>query len=255
LKSVKPYSALAKIYDMVMEHVDYPAWADFVWYLIDSHLAKNRSGASEELNILELGAGTGLLTKELLVQGFGHVTVTDGSSEMLERAGERLSSFEKRIELCELDFEGEWEGLEKTYDVILLMYDGFNYARSDEAIDRILSGMAQHLAPDGIALFDQSTPANSINNAAFFEDEGALGKTKYIRKSSFDIEVGLHTTEFEITTPDGDFLERHVQRAWTRKQVNEAVGRSGLVVAAAYDGFSLDPADDDAERIHWVLKH
>jgi len=252
VKTVRPYTALAKIYDVVMEHVDYEAWADYVWHLIDENLPDYTEGDGP--SILELGAGTALLTEELLDQGVGNVLATDSSAEMLELAQNRLNRFEGRFQVQKLDFEGDWGGLDGLYDVILLMYDGFNYARTDEGVDRILAGMADRLKPGGIVIFDQSTPANSINNAAFFEDEGESGAISFVRKSSFDIEVGLHTTEFEIKTPQGQFFERHVQRAWTRRQVIAAVDRSRFRIKTAFDGFSLDPAHDDAERIHWVLE-
>ncbi len=104
-----------------------------------------------------------------------------------------------------------------------------------------------------MVFFDQSTPANSINNAEYFEDAGSAGDIEFIRKSTYDVKSGLHTTEFEILSQKGRFYEKHIQRAWTRKEITGAVENSSLKVRATFDGFSLDPADDESERIHWVL--
>ena len=37
-------------------------------------------------------------------------------------------------------------------------------------------------------------------------------------------------------------------------EVGRAAGRAGLAVVAAYDGLSLDDADDESERVHWVFR-
>lgn len=257
MKSVTPYSSLARVYDAVMAHVDYEAWADYVLHLIDEFgwdgEPEDAPAASAGMNVLELGAGTGLLTEELLDQSDWQMTVTDGSREMLNVAAERLAGLEDRVTIADLDFSVPFE-LDATFDCQLLLYDGFNYLMHAEQVEALFQSVKRAGSPRGLFVFDQSTPHNSINNAEFFEDDGVEGELRYHRKSHFDVEVGVHTTEFEITGPGGTFKEVHQQRAWTRGQVIELLDRAGFEVIASLDGFSLDPAHDASERIHWVVR-
>ena len=255
MKSVRPYSELARVYDAVMDHVEYDAWADYILHLMDSwDAARNTDTQPHPRSVLELGAGTGLLTLELLDQSNVHMTATDASEDMLKLAASRLDEFPERSSVQVLDFANGWAAMDGSFDVILLLFDGFNYLLDESQVGTMLQGVADHLNDGGLFVFDQSTPHNSINNAEFFEDEGELEGAEYVRRSSFDEERNLHTTEFDIQTQDGSFHETHVQRAWTMEETNALLKAVPLSLVAAYDGFSLDPAESESERIHWVLR-
>ena len=247
MKQVQPYSALAEVYDMVMSHVDYEGWADFLVHLVDMHLPE-----AAALQALELGGGTGLLTEALYDASDWELTLTDHSADMLAAAGRRFPNGD--IEIRNLDFGGAWKLDKKDHDVILLMYDGFNYLLEPSGVHALLQGVQAHLKPGGLFLFDQSTPHNSINNAEFFEDEGEEDGFEYRRTSHFDQDSSIHTTSFDIRTPAGQFHEEHRQRAWTRAQVASLLNEHPLEIVASFDGFSLDPAHDESERVHWVLR-
>lgn len=253
MKSVNAYSALALVYDMVMDHVDYEGWADYILHIVEEHSDKEDSS---DLHILELGCGTGLFTAELMEQTKAFVSAADNSSHMLEWASKRLQSNERRVALHQLDFETGWDEFhtDRPVDVVILLYDCINYVRTEKGLGQLFEGVSRQMKPDSLFVFDQSTPSNSINNAEYFEDEGEQGNISYTRKSAFDVESRLHTTEFEIETPDGAFHENHVQRAWTRQEILHEIEKAGFSLIAAYDGFSLDDAHDESERIHWVLR-
>ena len=248
MKQVRPYSALAQVYDLVMAHVDYEGWADYLVHLVEMHFED-----ADQLEVLELGAGSGLLTEELLELVEWRITISDGSADMLAAAGNRLGNRVQQGKV--IDFGRSWAGLlDKEFDLIFLLYDGFNYLLEAESARRLFEGVSARLTPGGRFLFDQSTPWNSINNEAFFEDEGEEDGLKYRRTSAYDREAAFHTTTFDIQTRAGRFHEEHQQRAWTRAEALAMVGEHDLEVVAAYDGFSLDPAHDESERIHWVIR-
>lgn len=238
---VEPYTALASIYDDVMDYVDHEAWADYIDHLLDEHELEPKSA-------LELGCGTGLFAQALLRRRSMHYTATDGSTDMLTIARERLSD---RVVTRQLVFPGP--AGKTTVDLCLLLYDGLNYLLTQKRLQELFDQVKSMLAPGGVFVFDQSTPANSINNAEFFEDEDELGNGSYVRRSSYDEETGLHTTRFEIATDDGDFEEEHVERAWPYGVVRTLLTESGWRILGAYDGFSFDEAHDEAERIHWIV--
>jgi len=134
------------------------------------------------------------------------------------------------------------------------LFDGVNYLLKEEEVVATLREVRSLLSPGGVFIFDQSTPANSINNADFFEDEGESDAGSWLRQSTYDEVDCIHTTRFELTTPEGTFEEVHLERAWNMEDMQRMLGEADLDVLAAYDGFSLDPADESAERIHWVVE-
>jgi tRNA (cmo5U34)-methyltransferase len=89
--------------------------------------------------LLQLGAGTGLLTKKLLrTNHFQEIYVTDGAPAMLEIARQTLASEETALHFVHLDFTTSWS-------------DRFAQA----GIDAVTSSLAIHHAADKPQLFRQ----------------------------------------------------------------------------------------------------
>ncbi len=97
MRQVEAYTALASIYDGVMDHVDYEEWAGYVDALLALH-------APDADRVLELGAGTGRLAEQLASLRQMRLTLTDGSAEMLELAGQRLGRAGIEARTAVLDF-------------------------------------------------------------------------------------------------------------------------------------------------------
>lgn len=243
----EPYSALAAGYDAVMAHVDYPAWAAYIQGLIREHHPEARS-------IVELGCGTGLLAASL--QPYGpdggyDYRGYDGSTAMIEVARQTVG--EDALAFGTADFLEPVPG--PPADVVVLVYDGLNYLLGLEDVETLLGHVRDALAPGGIAIIDQSTPANSVNHADGFDDSGETSAFRYLRSSQYDESSRLHTTTFTLTDPATGrrTVESHVQRAYTLSEVRGAIARAGLLEVASYDGFEDEPATEAAERVHWVV--
>ena len=244
-----PYSALAAGYDAVMAHVDYPMWAGYVRSLVRIHHDRAAS-------VIELGCGTGALAISLQPYGPGDgydYRAFDGSEAMLAVARRAARDAGRPIAFAHADFLDPVPG--PPADAVVLVYDGLNYLLELNHVGVLLGRVRDALVPGGIAIVDQSTPANSVNHADGFDDAGATDAFSYVRSSRYDAGARLHTTEFRLTAPDGTVsVETHRQRAYTLDEVAGVIGASGLAVEAAYDGLGLDPATDASERIHWVLR-
>ena len=250
MRQVEPYTELAPLYDFVMDHVDYEAWADYVDTLLDMF-------GDEVTRILELGGGTGVFAEELLALRRARYVLTDLSEAMLSVAASRFKDDADSVSVKTLDFTRFAPSdvvQSDPFDAVLLLYDGFNYASTDDEARTLLDAAAGSLREGGVFIFDQATPVNSENNAEYFEDSGTLGEHSYHRTSAYDAESRMHVTTFEIDGPGGTYKERHEQRIWSYEEAAGLIADSPFDVAAAYDGFSLDPAHGEAERIHWILR-
>ena len=242
-----PYSLLAAGYDAVMEHVDYAMWAEHVQRLVDLH----RPGAA---SVIELGCGTGALAEQLQPLGpdpAGYAyRAFDGSAAMITAA--REATVASPVAFDVLDFREAVPG--PPADVVVLVYDGLNYLLETADVAVLLGRIADALAPGGIAVVDQSTPANSLNHGDEFDDAGDTAAFAYTRTSRFDAATALHTTVFRLTEPGRPTqTETHVQRAYALDEVRALIAASPLREVAAYAEFSLRRAGPSTERVHWVL--
>ena len=75
------YSGFARVYDLLMDDFDYPAWADYYLELLA------RAGV-RPVSLCDCACGTGSMTLEFARRGL-RVTGVDISREMLELAGEK----------------------------------------------------------------------------------------------------------------------------------------------------------------------
>jgi SAM-dependent methyltransferase len=244
-RNLPPYTALAEIYDRVMAHVDYPGWAAYLAKLIQSN-------APAQFSVLELGCGTGSLTVHLASELTGSYLASDNAPAMLSAAKSKLVD-NPRVEIDLLDFKS----LPNTrqYDVVLLAYDGINYARDVVELHQVLKEVAGVVQPDGLFLFDQSTPSNSINNLSYFDDKLNADDISYARTSTYNEQTQIHVTRFTISKGDSVVMECHEQRAFTRNEMLAAIGAAEFDVVSMLEAFEFEPADDETERIQRVQRN
>jgi SAM-dependent methyltransferase len=98
--------------------------------------------------VLELGCGTGLLTRELIAAGH-RVIATDASPQMLEIARDLVGGSAAEVRRLTLPDDRLPEA-----DAIVAVGHPVNYLADAAAIDRALVAMADALRPGGVVAFD-----------------------------------------------------------------------------------------------------
>ena len=248
--AAEPYSVLATGYDLVMDHIDYDQWAAYLFELLRRH------GGDVE-TVVELGGGTGSLARRLQPLGNYEYLLTDGSAAMLDRARAKLDADGSPVRCTQADFTTVSLadlGLREPVDAVILVFDGLNYLLEEASVAALFGRIHGLLRPGGVAIVDQSTPANSEERGEEFVDEGARNGFSYVRESEYHPATRRHETLFSLTVDGQSYTERHVQRAYSRTEVRALLEDAPLNVEAAYDAFTTDPAHDRSYRVHWVLR-
>ena len=105
--------------------------------------------------VVELGCGTGKMTRLLADAGYDMVGV-DNSAEMLEIAGERQEEEERNDILYLLQDMRELE-LFGNIRAIVSVCDSMNYILEPEDLKIVFELVKEYLAEDGVFIFDLNT--------------------------------------------------------------------------------------------------
>ena len=241
-KIVPPYSVLADIYDFVMNHVNYQQWAKHVYRICQEHKVENPK-------ILDISCGTGKLCFYLTkydLQAAG----LDMSPKMVKKAKER--------------FKGPlWCGdmrcfsTRSTFNVVVSLYDSMNYLMTDKDWSECFKSVFKTLEPEGLFIFDVSTPHNSENVFHNYVCKEKNDAARYIRKSHYDEKEQIQTNEFRIRLRNRKnviFYERHQQKIMALETIERMVANSSFEIVGKYSEFSFLPVSINSERVHYVLK-
>ena len=136
---MEAYTEFATVYDTFMDNVPYEAWEK---YLVDILKAE---GINDGL-LLELGCGTGRMTRLLAAEGYDMIGV-DNSEEMLSVAREYTMENTEILYLLQDMREFELYG---TIRAVVSVCDSMNYIMSEEDLRQVFSLVNNYLDPGGI---------------------------------------------------------------------------------------------------------
>jgi ubiquinone/menaquinone biosynthesis C-methylase UbiE len=248
------YSKLADIYDAVMEDVNYELWADF----IDAVILKHHPNPE---TILELACGTGSISLFLDELECYQIVGTDKSPQMIEKARKKNESMHCNVDFKVMDFLDIQ--LNQTFDVAFCVFDSVNYLHSPESVLQFLNETRKILNPQGLLIFDFTTPRNSIQAIEYLNNEEGYtdDNHRYFRWSSYDASEQIHKNEFKIEKLADDqetvikqFRETHQQKIYTLEQMLDIIDQTTYKKRARYSGFDFEKADDKSLRITMVLQ-
>lgn len=142
------YTGFAYVYDEYMDNIPYEEWGQYMIALL------KENGVHADASVLELGCGTGTVTRMLAKEGYECVGL-DMSEDMLSIASEK--TFEEGTQViytCQdmRDFEVPYES-----DAMISIGDSMNYITSVPDLECVFRCVSENLKKGGVFIFDLKT--------------------------------------------------------------------------------------------------
>jgi SAM-dependent methyltransferase len=239
------FQEYAAYYDLLYQDRDFAREATFVHRLIQLEMP----GA---ISLLDLGCGTGAHAAILAEMGYS-VHGIDQSSQMLALADRRRQALAPEVcaRLCFEQNDLRTLRLNKTFDVIVLLFHVMSYQISDADLRAAFVTIATHLNSNGIVLFDfwygpavLADPPLSRNKV--FEDEKF--KISRVAISSMhaynlvDVNYKITATE-KASSKSHEFTECHRMRYLFKPELDLFLREAGLLASSFGEWITGRPPD------------
>jgi len=242
-----PYNALAHVYDRLMNHVEYEEWA-----ALTVRVAA-RYGAARNTEILEIGAGTGVVGEMLRDMGYRY-TASDISFPMC-----KVASAKRGLPVCVAD--ARHLPFKKQFGMAIFFYDGINYLLTQDDYRKMFVSVYDILAPNGLFLFDVTTRENSVKHFMNYLDFEDYGDFSYVRESYFDIKKSIQHNDFTIyrrseENPDyyEKYTEEHRQKVFLVPEIEKMIPMKRFETLGIWDEYSFRKYTAKSLRIHFLLR-
>lgn len=240
------YTVLAGSYDRLTRDVDYERWADYA----QRHFAKQKRPVE---TVLELGCGTGSLTRLLARRGYA-VTALDLSPDMLAVAEQKCRGLNARF-LCQDMTKFGWIG---PVDAVVSGLDSVNYVTKPRKLLKMFQSVHENLSPGGLFLFDVKTPA-ALEGAGgqiyLDEDEDlfCVWRGEYSPKRR----VCGYGLDLFVREADGSWSrsgEYHEERAYTMEELEGFLREAGFQHIKRYGDKTMRPPKEGAYRVFFAAR-
>lgn len=243
---MEAYTEFAQVYDRFMDNVPYEAWCEGISKILTEH------GISEGL-VLDLGCGTGTMTRLLRQKGYDMIGV-DASAEMLEIARNHPDEGILYLQQDMREFE-----LYGTVRAVICLCDSLNYLLEEDDLLTTFKLVNNYLDPNGLFIFDFNT---------VYKYEAVIGDSTIAenREDCSFIWENYYTAEDQINEYDltifvkqqkdlfRKFTETHLQRGYTLETMKRLVEQSGLIFVEALDADTHGSVTETSERIYVIAR-
>lgn len=243
---MEAYTGFAEVYDTFMDNVPYEQWCAYICDILKSY------GIQDGL-VLDLGCGTGRMTRLLKAAGYDLIGV-DISGEMLEIARDKDDAGILYLQQDMRSFE-----LYGTVAAVVCVCDSINYLLEKEELAQVFALVNNYLDPGGIFIFDMNTKykyQEVLKDAVICENRE---HESFIWENYFDEESSVN--EYDLTLfveqESGLFAryeEFHYQRAYEIQDVEEILKNSGLELLAVCGEGTHTPPNADSERVYFIAR-
>ena len=241
------YTSFAQVYDLFMDNVPYEEWGAYLNRLF-------KENGIEDGLILDLGCGTGKLTRIMEAYGYDMIGV-DNSYEMLDMAKEHASDSILYLLQDMREFE-----LYGTVKAVVSICDSVNYITEEEDLEEVFRLVNNYLDPKGIFIFDFNTVykyKEILGDQTIAEDREDCS---FIWDNYYYEEEQINEYELSLFIREGEsdlyrkYQETHFQKAYDLKTIQRLIKKSGLEYITAYDAFTKEAPTKESERIYVVAR-
>ena len=232
------YESFAQVYDTFMDNVPYDEWAGCI-------IEKLKEDGIEDGLVLDLGCGTGQMTRRLRDAGYDMIGV-DGSVDMLQIAREAESggrAEEGSADILYLLQDIREFELYGTVRAVISTCDTLNYITQREDLLQVFRLVNNYLDPGGLFLFDINTVSHYAKLCADNTFAESRDDCSFIWENEYDSDSGIN--EYDLTLflrrEDGlyeRFFETHTEKAWEISEVRELLEEAGMEYIAAKEAYT-----------------
>ncbi len=238
-RTVAPYARLARLYDHLMDYIDYEEWVDVVDELLEPYAPGPRW--------LDISCGTASMGIRFAQRG-RLVTAVDISPDMLTVAQEKADRAGVTIEFSPGDMRTWQSGGE--YDVVINLHDGLNYLLKPNDLQGFIENAHSLLKAGGVLVCDVATPLLCQRHFKGYHEIFGDQDGSYERITRYDAAAQLAETRFQIQRDEQiQEVETHIQRAYSLEEVRAIFQHSPFGQVNYLDDDTLDEAHNDTERI------
>lgn len=260
---MEAYTGFARVYDLFMDNVPYGEWSRYLLSLLKEYGAKDGI-------VLELGCGTGKMTRLLSRAGYDMIGI-DNSEEMLQMAREAeyeakeypavQAESESREDILYLLQDMREFELYGTVKAVVSICDCVNYILEEKELLQVFRLVNNYLDPGGVFIFDLNTlykyrEVLGENVICENREEGSfIWENFYDEKEKLNqYDLTLFLREEESSPLYRKYEETHFQRGYELKQVKMLLEQAGMEVLAVYDGYTREPVRDDSQRVTVIAR-
>ncbi|MGG1114294.1 class I SAM-dependent methyltransferase [Halalkalibacterium halodurans] len=238
------YEMFAKLYDRLMADAPYDRWAK----LVEEEI---RKAIFSDVNLLDIGCGTGRLLKILSERGYA-CTGVDQSANMLVIAREALAQKGVQVPLFQQDMTEFYTG--ETYQVITIFCDSLNYVITEEGVVQTFQRVFDHLDQQGVFMFDVHSPTKLRNHFIGKTFADADEEISYIWQSfAGEAEQSVeHELTFFVRNETGSYdryEELHIQRGYPIERYVDWLKEAGFSRIDITADFTNEAPTENSERI------
>lgn len=245
------YESFARVYDLFMDNIPYKDWCQYLTGIL-------RENGIEKGLVLELGCGTGKMTRLLSQAGYDMIGV-DNSMDMLEIAMEKQEGRGDILYLLQDMREFELYG---TVRAVVSVCDSMNYITEEEDLLDVFRLVNNYLDPGGLFVFDLNTAykyKEILGESTIAEDRE---DASFIWDNYYDEEEQINQYDLALFIPEereGETLyrkyeETHFQRAYSLQKIKGLLAEAGMEFLNAYQAFTREAPKEDSQRIYILAR-
>lgn len=232
------YSNISLIYNDLVRHVNYRAWADYLDELIEIYNIKTDY-------VLELASGTGKMMPGMHLDSKLKI-MSDISYPMINQAPANMVKI--CLDMMNIPFK-------QRFNIVISCFDSVNHLSSRAALSSHFSEANRVLLPGGYFLFDIVTEQNSYAYVGSYSKKRKQGNLIYQQASNYDPLKRVHKNSFIINLPDSTkIVENHFEYIYQTEIIDQVLKESNFELVDKFEAFTRKKVKPDTFRIQYVAR-